>query len=265
MSFRRAAQRYAALGFGVIPIRPGEKTPLCARGEHAATLDPTTIRQWSDRWPDASIALVPRFSRDFVLDVDKRHCGLETLLSLPALPHTVTALTGGGGLHIWFKTVDALQEVRTAALRVSGLDRSGIDIKGLQNGYVVASPSFHRSGKAYAWEASSRIDEVPIAEPPTWLISILLSQEARVRPALRANGPVDPQSFVLGRLFHRKGLLGPQIKPGCFAVRCPTEGYHSQGRPFDTSTVLFAPPPGSWNERGIFFCSHSSFCTEEWR
>jgi hypothetical protein len=200
-----------------------------------------------------------------VLDVDKCHGGLETLWSLPPLPDTVTALTGGGGLHIWFKAVDALQDVRAPALRVSGLDRSGIDIKGLQNGYVVASPSLHKSGKAYAWEASSRIDEVSIAEPPSWLISMLLSQVTRVRPALRTNHPVDPQSFVLGRLFHARGLLGPQIKPGCFAVRCPTEGYHSQGKAFDTSTVLFAPGPGSWNERGIFYCSHSSFCTEEWR
>lgn len=265
MSFRRAAHRYAALRLGVIPIRAREKTPLCERGEHDATVDPSIIEKWATRWPDAGVALVPSFSGHMVLDVDKRHYGVETLLSLPALPDTVTALTGGGGLHIWFKAVLALQAVRASRLHVTGLDRSGIDIKGLQHGYVVVSPSIHKSGRAYTWEASSRIDELAIAEPPGWLIDSLLSQGTRPRPIPSLAHPVDPESFVLGRLFRRKGLLGPQIKPGCFAVRCPTEQFHSQGKPFDTSTVLFAPPPGSWNDRGTFYCSHSSFCTEEWR
>jgi hypothetical protein len=265
MSFLRAALRYAELGFGVIPIRPREKTPLCEHGEHAATTDASIIEQWGAGWPVAGVGLVPSFSCHFVLDVDARHYGVERLYSLPPLPDTVTALTGGGGLHIWLKCVPALQAVRTSRLHIRGLDRSGIDIKGLQHGYVVVSPSIHKSGRVYTWEASSRIDELAIAEPPGWLIESLLSQGTRPRPIPSLARPVDPESFVLGRLFRWKGLLGPQIRPGCFAVRCPTEHFHSQGKPFDTSTVLFAPPPGSWNDRGTFYCSHSSFCTEEWR
>jgi hypothetical protein len=158
-----------------------------------------------------------------------------------------------------------LREARLAGVSVEGLQISGIDVRGLQHGCVVVPPSPHESGKEYTWEAMSRIDEVPISDPPPWLVAMLLARGGRMRPRQECSAPVDPQSFVLGRLFQRRRMLGRQFKPGCFAVRCPTEQHHSRGEPFDTSTVLFAPRPGSGDSRGVFYCSHSSFCTETWR
>jgi hypothetical protein len=71
---------------------------------------------------------------------------------------------------------------------------------------------------------------------------------------------VEALSFWLGRFFASRGDLGPQIRPGVFAVRCPNEAAHTSGRAFDTSTVIFAPSRP--HERGTFYCSHTSGCSE---
>jgi hypothetical protein len=64
-------------------------------------------------------------------------------------------------------------------------------------------------------------------------------------------------------MFKEAGLLGSQIRPGVFAVRCPNERAHSQGEPYDSSTVIFAPQkPGG---RGTFYCSHTAGCSEVFR
>jgi hypothetical protein len=265
MNFLRAALAYAELGFHVLPIAPGGKLPLCPRGEHDASRDRLLLEQWGRRWPRANIAIAPARSGFFVLDIDVRNFGDESLMTLPVLPATATALTGGGGFHLWFQKTPALHEIRRSTLPVEGVDVSGIDIKGLRSGYVVAPPSLHASGRRYAWEASSRIDEHPIALPPSWLVGKIVQGASR---AIVRQGPavsVKPEAFYLGMLFKRAGWLGQEVKPGVFAVRCPNESYHTSGKPFDSSTVIFAPRPGARDRRGTFYCSHASRCAEVWR
>jgi hypothetical protein len=166
-----AARAYLRCGWTVIPIEPGGKRPL-VRWEAYQKRRPTPdeLRTWFQRWPDANVGLVTgAVSGLVVLDVDPRHYGDESLEELERqhgrLPHTIEALTGGGGRHIFFK-----HPGRTIRNRV-GLAR-GIDLRG-DGGLVVAPPSLHPSGRAYAWEVSHDPEDTPAAPMPLWLIAMV--------------------------------------------------------------------------------------------
>jgi len=116
----------------------------------SATTDPETIKKWWTQWPDANIAIATgRKSGIFVIDVDADRGGEETLRSLEAqnekLPPTATVITGGGGRHLYFDCPEH-QTVRNSQDKLG----PGIDVRG-DNGYVVAPPSRHSSGKVYQW------------------------------------------------------------------------------------------------------------------
>jgi hypothetical protein len=264
MNFRRAARAYAERGFHVFPLQQRGKVPFAgSRGEHDATTDPNTVDRWARRWPDANVGIVPGKSGLFVLDVDVRHYGHESLAALPGLPETATTLTGGGGFHFWFKRPEALDGRRCKAIKLDGLHVSGLDVKGVCGGYVVAPPSIHPCGRPYVWEDSSRVDEIPIAEAPAWLVALVQKSGGRAIEHTPHTVPVEAQSFALGVMFACAGMLGSQVRPGVFAVRCPNEHAHSGGEPFDSSTIIFAPKkPGG---RGTFYCSHTSACSEVFR
>jgi hypothetical protein len=81
-----------------------------------------------------------------------------------SLPETLTARTGGGGLHLVYANPGG--GLRNTAGRLPGVDEAlpGIDLRA-DGGYIVAAPSRHRSGACYAW-----IDPAAsIAPAPAWL------------------------------------------------------------------------------------------------
>ena len=104
-----------------------------------------------------------------VLDIDPRNGGTETLRNLEAelgpLPDTVTANTGGGGRHLFFKHPRFAVRKDTAG-KMFG---SGVDL--LSNGsIVIVPPSLHASGKRYRWEEGKSfrdLEPAPLPEP--WL------------------------------------------------------------------------------------------------
>ena len=68
------ALAYAARGWPVFPLKPGQKVPLIAKrdggsGVYDATIDPEQIKAWWTRTPDANIGLACG-SYFWVLDVD---------------------------------------------------------------------------------------------------------------------------------------------------------------------------------------------------
>ncbi len=163
------AQRYR---FRVFPCRVHAKTPLVEHGFKEATNEPARIRTWWTQWPDANVAIATgAVSGILVLDVDPRHGGDDTLEALQAqnakLPQTPTVLTGGGGLHFYFRHPGGV--VPNSAGKVA----QGIDVRG-DGGYVIAPRSIHESGNRYLWEVSSRIDEIPLAEIPQWLLKRMM-------------------------------------------------------------------------------------------
>ena len=178
-----AALKYAALGIEVLPVHsivdnactcgnpecasPG-KHPYLENGFHGATTHEPTIRAWwQTRFPAANIGARPR-GVGLVVDVDPRNGGeqgLEAFVCEYGRPEpTITAMTGGGGTHFWFKT----QPIKN--FKGKG-EFSGLDIISA-TGYVVMPPSKHLSGGKYTFEASTDLLDGGAPEfaliPETW-------------------------------------------------------------------------------------------------
>ncbi len=183
-----AALEYAARGWHVFPIegaRPGDPEsgkrpyPGLYNGKDSATTDPRVIDLWWTNWPDANVGIACEPSGLVVLDVDTgpvkdktgkvvgNKQGRESLAEFDAeLPATLTALTGGGGLH-------ALYTESEAAVQRLGF-RPGLDLIG--KGYIVAAPSKHYTGGEYRWHQIVR----PVPLP------------AVLRNAKKGNAPAAP-------------------------------------------------------------------------
>jgi hypothetical protein len=116
-----------------------------------------------------------------VLDVDADSNGEQSLAGLEqihgSLPDTVTALTGGGGKHLFFRHPGG--EVRNSAGKLG----EGLDIRA-DGGYIVAPPSIHVSGRAYRWQEGHASGEVPLADPPGWLLALLSRRAGPLRAAV---------------------------------------------------------------------------------
>lgn len=229
----------------MLPLRPRDKRPLTAHGFLDATTNTAQLEKLWKRCPDANVGMAcGEASRGaFAVDVDPRNDGDASWAELRAthhVPATPESVTGGGGAHVLFRGPVSCTVIAP-----------GVDIKA-NGGYIVLPPSVHPNGRRYEWDALSRPDDMPVAEAPAWLLE--RCGVRRRRDYHQHQASVDPRSFALGAAFLANGRLGEEIRPGVFAAHCPNEGAHSCGKPFDSSTVIFAPGPG--NRRGRFFCSH---------
>ena len=140
---------------------------------------------------------------------------------------------------------------RPGGVRFRAVLGGGIDIKG--DGYIVAPPSIHESGRAYVWEESSRPGEVPLADLPSWSLALAIDYTPVGGYGL---AETDVTASFLARAFAHAGWLGRRIDDVRVAVRCPWQHEHSDGaRGSASSTVLFAPNPGS--TLGWFHCLHT--------
>lgn len=147
------------------------KHPRVAGGFQVATTDRHQVFEWWRRWPESNVGIATGARAGFfVLDVDSRHFGLETLADLEAehgnLPSTVRAFTGGGGQHILFRA----RSSEKVPSRVAAFQ--GIDVRG-DGGYIVAPPSAHASGCEYIWDADAHPDDTMVVEAPAWLLTAL--------------------------------------------------------------------------------------------
>lgn len=180
-SFVQGALAYAGRGWRVFPLHgivngsctcgnahcgsPG-KHPLVRRGMYEATTDPHLIREWWRRWRSANIGVATGAESGIaVIDIDlpAAFASLRPLMEA-GISVTLTGLTGGGGVHLFYEMDDT--ELGNSAGRLPGLDRElrGIDLRG-NGGYVVAPPSVHRSGHRYEWLDAT----TPLVAQPAWL------------------------------------------------------------------------------------------------
>jgi hypothetical protein len=179
MTLLDAALEYAANRLPVFPCLPRGKEPAVPKGFYAATTNPETIKRcW--RIPDRNIGIPTGIvSGVWVLDIDGDE-GEASLCDLKAkhgkLPATWISTTGRGR-HIWFRY--------TAIPSSTGRIAPGLDVKA-DGGYVVAPPSIHTSGHAYAWVVPP---EGEPAEAPAWLVAL-----ARRRPIPSSRNERSPIS-----------------------------------------------------------------------
>lgn len=208
----RAALDYAARGWRVHPLhdvfagfcscdkrdcrdgRKGGKHPRLKAWQERATTAPEQIRDWWTEYPAANIGIVTGAASDlFVLDVD----GPEGAAALDALerahgrlPVTVTAKTGRGGRHFYFRHPGGRVPKST-----SELGRC-LDVPG-DGGQVVAPPSVSEHGP-YTWLIGP--DKVPLADAPEWLVALARgngppSQAKRSQDATSAPDSTGPRAI----------------------------------------------------------------------
>lgn len=158
-----AALRYAEAGWAVVPLRPRGKAPACRGGSRAASRDLGTVRAWWEAGPSRNVGVACGAASGglVVIDVDVDEAtgedGMATLSSweaeFGALPETACAVTGRGGMHLYYRAADPV--------RNSACKELGIDVRG-EGGFVVAPPSVHPSGALYEWAKPPW--ECPVAE-----------------------------------------------------------------------------------------------------
>lgn len=142
------AAKYAALGWRVLPIEPGGKKPLFGCGIHHAETNLATISAWFAKEPDANIGIRLDTAGLIAVDIDPRNDGRLQLAA--ELPPTLTAKTGGGGLHLVYRAREGLNP--------PGKLCQGVDLK--YQGYIVVAPSIHASGHAYCWQGWDVLTDV---------------------------------------------------------------------------------------------------------
>src|SRR5699024_10926571 len=162
----KQALGYARLGWRVFPLhsivdgkctcgnpecRNAGKHPKVVNGFKSATTDTETVHTLFTTLGVCNIGIATgKESNLFVLDVDGEE-GKQTLEDLIGeygeLPHTVMALTGGGGEHYFFQYQDGVKNKSNFMPK--------LDIRG-EGGYIVAPISMHSSGNRYEFELSSR-------------------------------------------------------------------------------------------------------------
>jgi hypothetical protein len=163
----KAALALAGKGMRVFPCVERGKEPAIHNSFKSATTDPNIISGWWRRFDlNIAIATGPN-SGIWVLDVDDDE-GEATLRKLEAafgpLPPTVEAITGNGR-HLYWRWPTGI-EIRNTQCRD---DMPGLDVRG-DGGYVMAPPSIHPAGRAYAWSVDST-DQ--FADAPGWLIDLV--------------------------------------------------------------------------------------------
>lgn len=229
-----AALLYARQSWPVIPLHtftaprcgcgrlPGKGPGQCASpGKHPrtttglteATSDTATVEAWWQRWPDANIGIrtgsrAADGAGVWALDLDAGTEAADVVMRL-AIEHgdsvgdilnTRRARTGGGGLHLVYRfgpeqVAWLASEGRTLRNQQGANGIKGVDIRG-DGGYILVSPSTHKSGGRYAWE-----DTREPVDAPEWLLRWCSKPIAPVRPdapTVRATLPGESRERKYG-------------------------------------------------------------------
>lgn len=181
------ASDYLVLNWNVMPVGR-DKRPLLREWRHLQErrVTPDMLAGWRKLRPVGLAVITGAISGIIVLDSDGP-AGEESLRGR-ALPPTPTVLTGGGGVHRYYRHPGGRMP---NAVRLGGL--AGVDLRG-DGGYVVAPPSLHPSGRRYEWAPSLSPADIPVADPPAWLLDLLHHAPAADRPG-RPAGATAPDEW----------------------------------------------------------------------
>lgn len=167
-AIHRAALAYAERGWPVLPLVPREKRPLTKNGLLDASVDPSVINNWWQRWPNANVGLRTGETFDALdIDGDVGRASLEAKAG-PKTAHLGPVSRTGRGEHWLYQPTRTINRANL----LPKLDWRGV------NGYIVGAPSVHPQGHLYAW-AEGHGPDVALPEPPAWLIEHLVSHEPR--------------------------------------------------------------------------------------
>jgi hypothetical protein len=193
--FLRAALMYAARGWRVHPLRPGEKAALLKSWPELATTDTDTIRGWWAKYPTANVGLGPgpKSGGLAVVDIDPRNGGLATWARLREKIERdqlagLVVRTGSGGFHAYYNT----SAIAVPLPKVLG---PGVEVHAHDTLNIVAPPSIHPNGHPYTWLAGG----VPLPYPDAWLRALDMPTLDE-KPKLVGTGDVLKARQALQRL-----------------------------------------------------------------
>jgi len=186
----------ASRGYRVFPVgaatfdeqdRSNGKTPLLKGWLGRATTDEATIRTWwGEQFVGANIGIATGAASNLtVVDLDHRpdeeKDGPAQIAALERehgelVPGPI--VRRGTSAHLYFRHVPALRSINGVL--------PGVDVKN-DGGYVVAPPSYHRTGGRYLWADDSSGRALPTMPP--WLIATLCSKPKAHKRRARAAVP----------------------------------------------------------------------------
>lgn len=220
-----AALAYARRGWPTFPLAgtvagrcscgtacpsPG-KHPLTSHGLRDATVDERRLRGWGRRWEGANVGLATGPAAGVVVvDVDLPKGGEASLARLATdglvLPATLTARTGGGGLHLFYRHPPIA--LRNTAGRLPGAGvLAGIDLRAA-GGYVVVAPSTHASGHRYSWVDA----DAAVEAAPSWLRPPLRHTSMEVNGERRRSAAGAGSRYGLVALERELDALGGTVE-----------------------------------------------------
>lgn len=147
-------------GWLITPTRG--KAPFRKAWQQEPPPDLDTVKKWA---AEGNVALrTGAGSNLFVIDDDSEDGAASRALNLPV---TVTAITGSGKRHLYFRAPAVMPKNSVKTLAPNLDTRS-------EGGAIVAVGSIHPdTGKAYEWAPGHSPDEVPLAELPPELLARL--------------------------------------------------------------------------------------------
>jgi hypothetical protein len=197
------ALRYTEFGWPVFACRVNDKRPIAQGGFHTASTEPEQVRAMWQQHPRANVG-IPAGAHWWVLDVDPRHGGHETLASLEGqhgeLPPTLTARTPSGGMHYYFRSD------RRARNSVNKLG-AGLDTRA-DGGYVLVEGSSVNGGRYQFQDWDPLCDSPPfIAPAPEWLMAEAFTGKNREAIAALDSAEVVPERVRNDFLTRQAGRL----------------------------------------------------------
>lgn len=146
-----AASEYAQkYGIPVFPLWPKSKNPMPKHGLLEATTNQEQIAQWWTSKPNANIGGVMGngiVCIDFDVDENGAYNALDWLsdweMENGKLPETATAITGRGGMHLFYRVDRDVKKSENGNLH--------IDIRGTGS-YAMLAPSVHPNGNTVYWD-----------------------------------------------------------------------------------------------------------------
>ena len=168
----------------------------CGRNTCSAVGKHPKIARWQDLLesypaePGDGLGILTGVRGLFVVDVDEKdgipaHDRLAKYAAGRQVPDTLTVRTGGGGLHLYYRTANESSTLRS---RTNALGPR-IDVRA-DRGYVVAPGTAHVSGGMYE---IARDLPIAILDSDHWIVADLRASEA---PAPRQDRPVPPPAEV---------------------------------------------------------------------
>jgi hypothetical protein len=196
ISMLHAALAFAKQGYKIFPVPPNTKKSYVRRDARSGsgeswgmTNDPTLIKKYWERWPEAGIGLPTGWvNKIIVIETDnpKGHKDLEVdgEVSLQAvekrlgtLPKTKMAESPSGSKHRIHAHPGKHLRIKNSASEIG----PGIDVRG-DGGMVVAPPSIRKDG-VYRW-----INKLPIVGlPEKWISELTEEKPDRIITPLPAD------------------------------------------------------------------------------